>query len=265
MVRSIALALLFIFLAIPSALTEESVHLLDWSNPDGIARLERSQAKTDFFLLANHFEAQKNKTYCGLASSTIILNALRLDNPAIPKPQDQSLLPESKRNYLPKGFDPIFRRYTQNTLYNDATKSELEVLGKPIEIDGEEITDYGLQLRQLATLLTSHGLDITIRVVNDELGEDTIRQELKHNMETPNDYVLVNYAREVINQQGSGHISPLGAYDEASDSFLILDVNPNTSSWVWVNTPDLIKAMRSFDTVENRGYVLVREGVNKHR
>ena len=50
---------------------------------------------------------------------------------------------------------------------------------------------------------------------------------------------------------------PLGAYDAASDSFLVLDVNPAAAGWVWMPTTALIGAMRTFDTVENRGYVLV--------
>ena len=76
---------------------------------------------------------------------------------------------------------------------------------------------------------------------------------------TGDDYVLVNYARKSLGQTGGGHISPLGAYDEASDSFLIMDVNPNRAPWVWVGADDLIGAMRTFDTVENRGYLLISE------
>ena len=60
-------------------------------------------------------------------------------------------------------------------------------------------------------------------------------------------------------QEGGGHISPLGAYDRASDSFLIMDVNPNRAPWVWVKAEALIGAMRTFDTVENRGYLLIRD------
>jgi hypothetical protein len=77
------------------------------------------------------------------------------------------------------------------------------------------------------------------------------------NLKTENDYVLVNYARKALGQVGAGHISPLGAYDAKSDSFLILDVNPYKAPWVWVKSKDLIAAMRTFDTVENRGYILV--------
>jgi len=37
-------------------------------------------------------------------------------------------------------------------------------------------------------------------------------------------------------------------------------VNPNAQKWVWVPAPLLVKAMRTRDVNENRGYLLVREG-----
>jgi len=78
------------------------------------------------------------------------------------------------------------------------------------------------------------------------------------NLAHAGDYVIVNYRREAAGQEGGGHISPLGAYDAVSDSFLVLDVNPAAAGWVWMPTATLIKAMRTFDTVENRGYVVVK-------
>ena len=74
------------------------------------------------------------------------------------------------------------------------------------------------------------------------------------------DYVIVNYDRATLGQTGGGHISPLGAYDQLSDSVLVLDVNPTGHPWVWVEATALFKAMATKDTVENRGYLLVREG-----
>lgn len=237
-----------------------AAELIGWGSPEGIKRLERSQAKIDFFPLANHFESQENGLFCGVASSTIILNSLRLHNNAIHKPQDMSTLSKNERRYLPKGFNPFFERYTQHNVLNQATKTRLEILGKPVMLNGKAAPDYGLQLKQLAVILDAHGLNVTARVANDNLHDDTIRQELIANMETAGDYAVVNYSRKILGQEGIGHISPLGAYDKQSDSFLIMDTNPNNSGWVWAKTNDLITAMQSFDAVENRGYLLVKEG-----
>jgi hypothetical protein len=37
-----------------------------------------------------------------------------------------------------------------------------------------------------------------------------------------------------------------------------MDVNPASAGWVWMPIATLIKGMRTFDTVENRGYILVQ-------
>jgi hypothetical protein len=235
--------------------------LVSFSEPESIKRLERSKHKVDFFHLANHFESQTNKAFCGPTSAAIVLNTLRVNNAAIAKPVDASLLGEKDRALLPAGFEPLFPRYTQNNFFDEASsqvKSREQVFGKP-RAEGEK-RDGGIQLRQLHGMLAAKGLDVQLRVADDKLPDATIKAELKENLKTANDYIIINYARPVLGQKGGGHISPLGAYDQASDSFLILDVNPNGQSWVWVKADALIQSMRTPDTVENRGYLLVKEG-----
>ena len=235
--------------------------LVDFSQPASAARLARSRYNVDFFRLANHFEGQTNKAFCGPTSAVIVLNTLRAGNDRIEKPEDPSLVPAEVRSGLPGTFDPLYHRYTQNDLFDakaDAVKTRGEILGRPHAPGAKP--DPGLQLRQLHALLLAKGLDARLRIADANLSDDTIRNELKANLATPDDYVIVNYSRAALGQEGGGHISPLGAYDEESDSFLILDVNPNGHRWVWAPAPALIRAMRTLDTVENRGYVLVKEG-----
>lgn len=230
-----------------------------WSSEEGISRLERSAHKIDFFKLANQFESQSNKLVCGPTTSTIVFNTLRLYRTDVKRPVDPTLVDKKLLANLPPGFDPRFDRYTQKTFFNSKTnkiKNEKQLYGK--KMNGK--SDYGLQLRQLHQMLGAHGLKSTISVVDDKLSDDSIRRELADNLKRPGDYVIVNYARKELGQKGGGHISPLGAYDEESDSFLVLDVNPNTAPWVWVKAEALIRAMRTMDTVENRGYLLVKEG-----
>ena len=240
--------------------------LVSFSEPASIQRLERSKFKVDFFHLANQFESQSNKAFCGPTSATIVLNALRAGNAQIEKPQDRSLLSEADfqvfSTVFSPSFDPLFRRYTQNTFLSyeaaQKVKTREQVFGKPAAPDQK--SDSGLQLRQLHAMLQAHGLEAQLRIVDDTLPEATITAELKQNLKTPGDYVIINYHRPTLGQKGGGHISPLGAYDEASKSFLVLDVNPNGEAWVWVKAAELIRSMRTLDVVENRGYVLVKEG-----
>jgi hypothetical protein len=236
--------------------------LVPFTEAESITRLERSKFKVDFFRLANHFEGQTNKAFCGPTSAAIVLNALRAGNDQIEKPQDRTLLTEADWKWVPPDRDPLFHRYTQNNfLASEAAqkvKTREQVFGKPAG-PGQK-PDGGLQLRQFHAMLQAHGLDVQLRIVDDKLPEATITAELKQNLKTLGDYVIVNFHRPALGQMGGGHISPLGAYDEASDSFLLMDVNPNDKTWVWIKSADLIRAMRTLDVSENRGYVLVKEG-----
>ena len=232
--------------------------LVEWGSGESAERLSRSSHKTDFFPLSNHFISQDNAIFCGPVSSAIVLNALRLGKRE-GLPRDRQSIAEDELAWLPPGADPFYGKYTPNNVLNDRTKTRLEVLGKPILIEGDRRSDFGLQLGQLAQVLRSHGLEVVTRVVDDGADGAAIRREIAANLAAGDDYVLVNYARRALGQKGGGHISPLGAYDEGSDSFLVMDVNPNRAPWVWVRSDELIAAMRTFDTVENRGYLLVSD------
>ena len=251
----LALPALVIATAAPAGAAPE---LVEWDSGESLERLARSAHKTDFFPLSNHFVSQDNKIFCGPTSSAIVLNALRLGRKK-GLPEDRVSIAESERAWLPEGFNPFFGKYTPNNVLNGRTKSKVEVLGKPIEIGGKPVRDFGLQLRQLARVLRAHGLAVTVRVVDEAADAGAVARELARNLATGDDYVLVNYARKALGQKGGGHISPLGAYDAASGSFLIMDVNPNRAPWVWVGAADLVAAMRTFDTVENRGDLLISE------
>ncbi len=242
--------------------TDTNSPLVSWHTAEGVKRLERSQYKTDFFTLANHFQSQQNAFSCGPTSSAIILNSLRLNNKTIPKPSSDSIVKPSELQLFPKQYNPNLRRYTEENVHIPNVKTRAQFLGAPILFKNKEIKDYGYQLHQLDALLKAHKLTVIKRVVSDTLSETQIRQELISNMQQKDDYVLVNYKRSALQQKGSGHISPLGAYDKQSDSLLIMDVNPTQAGWVWVNIRTLISAMNTYDTIENRGYLLIRDSVN---
>lgn len=237
------------------------VALVPFASAESERRLTRSRYKADFFRLANQFEAQETLANCGPTSAVIVLNALRVDRTDIDKPVDAAAFPAEYRKGLPPGLEPVAARYTQATFFDarfEKVKPKARFFGAPAP-DGAR--DPGLQLRQLAGILTEHGLRVEARVVDDSLEEATVRRELLENLATAGDFVLVNYSRAALGQPGGGHISPAAAYDKKSDSVLLLDVNPNRAPWVWVPMKALIAAMHTKDTQENRGYLLIREGM----
>jgi hypothetical protein len=239
------------------------VELINWGSDEGIKRFNAATVKTDFFKLANHFESQNNKIYCGVASSVIVLNALRVrngDNQSL-KPKASSVLSDSDRKYISNVFSPFFDRYTQDNLFTTQAKTKSEILGKPIKQKNneKEKRDIGLQLHQLEALLLSHDLKVVKKVADQSLSVEEFRKDIIQNLNTKDDYILVNYTRKALNQKGGGHISPLAAFDTASDSVLVMDVNSNKADWVWVSVDLLFEAMSTFDTIENRGYLLISE------
>ena len=238
-----------------AATTVVSQWLVPFASDEGLARLSRSDARVNFPALANQFEAQYNGGFCGPASAAIVLNAVKGRNPDLPR--DKSRFRPDDLKYLPAGVDPGLPRFTQDNVFDKGPKTRAQVFGEPVTIDGKQVQDFGFQLRQLDALLDANGLNTRLVIVDDSKPADDIRTELVDNLKRRGDYVIVNYQRKAVGQQGPPHISPLSAYDDQSDSFLVLDVNPASASWVWMPTATLVKGMRTFDTVENRGYILI--------
>jgi hypothetical protein len=247
-------------LAIPALARDEPPaaavqRLVAFSSDEGMARLARSTAKADFAALANQYEAQSNSIFCGPTTAAIVLNALRERSSALPR--DRSRLQAGDQRYIPGTFDPIIPRYTQDNVLAKGPKTRAQVLGEPMTRNGQKVQDFGMQLRQLDALFKANGVHTRLVVVDHNRPESAIRTDLVENLKHRGDYVIVNYTRKAVGQNGGGHISPLAAYDRESDSFLVLDVNPAASGWVWMPTATLIRGMRTFDTVENRGYILL--------
>lgn len=237
------------------------VDLVPFTSDESIERLSRAVEKRDFFALAMQFEAQDDRMSCGPTTAVIVLNALRHDAPGFVKPVDATAFPSEYRSRLPPGIDPVLPRYSQREFLDArfaSVKTRDAFYGVP-QGPGEK-PDPGLQLRQLHGILEAYGLDSEIHVVGDDASVDDIRTILRSDLAQDGGFVIVNYHRPTLGQEGGGHISPLGAYDKKSDSFLVMDVNPESQPWVWVPTEDLVAAMRTLDRTENRGFLKVREG-----
>jgi hypothetical protein len=119
---------------------------------------------------------------------------------------------------------------------------------EPLTTNGKRFQDFRYQVRQLDESLRAKGPTAPLAVVDDKNLEKDIR----------NDCAIVAYKRHAVDQLCGGHISSLGAYDAESDSFLVLYVNPASARWAWMPSETLIKDMRTFDTVENRGYIFIQ-------
>ena len=117
----------------------------------------------------------------------------------------------------------------------------------------------GMTLDQLGALLALHPVAVEVHHAADG-GLDAFRAEARAALESGDRFVIVNYLRKALGQQIGGHISPLAAYDEKADRFLILDVARYKYPPVWVKASDLFDAMNTTDPSnggKTRGYVVV--------
>lgn len=205
-------------------------NLINLNSTEGEKLLMDSKARQDYWPLSMQFVTQDNLAYCGVASSVMVLNALSVPAPEAPE------------------FGS-FRMFTQNNFFNEQTRKV---------VTPEVVSRQGMTLGQLGQLLESYPVTAEVHYTSDSSLEEFRTQAMK-NLQEPGNFVLVNYLRSDIGQEKGGHISPLGAYNEQSDRFLILDVSRYKYPPVWVTTAELWKAMNTTDSDsgKTRGFLLV--------
>lgn len=210
-----------------------SPNLISLNSTQGEQLLLTSTAQQDYLPLSAHFVAQKNPAFCGVASMVMVLNAL-----SIPAPEASEL--------------GNIRVFTQNNVFNE----QMRQVRSPLKISFQ-----GMTLEQLAQLLQGRQVQVEVYHASD-LTLDGFRAVVVKNLQQSDNFVIVNYLRSSINQQQWGHISPIAAYHQKSDRFLLLDVARDKYPPVWVKVSELWQAMltRDSESGKTRGLVLVSLG-----
>lgn len=240
---------------VPSAFAGQVV-LVNWNSTEGRARLARSGHSQDFYQLAHHYQPQANPLYCGIASSVIVLNALRAGRAAIPsQPAVEVRIPSAWG-----GGAIAYPLYSQATFLDVRTepvKRRAVIEFREAGADGRP--DPGLSLQQLRGVLEAYGTRVTAQHADapEAVGVSAFRQQVRQILGESEQFLIVNYDSSRIGQAGGGHISPLAAYDDDSDSVLILDVSGHLNPWLWVPLRDLYLAMHTRDGERYRGYLIV--------
>ncbi len=230
-----AKALMFLLLLQATAVSAQSLkppdNLVDLRSPQGEAFLLETHALGAYFPISVAFETQKNQAYCGVASMVMALNALGAPAPASPE------------------FQP-YAIFTQDNVLSDRTDAIL-----PRDV----LAHHGMTLDQLGQVLSLYPVAVEVHHAATG-GADDFRRQASEALASGHRFVLVNFLRRTLGEERGGHWSPLGAYDEKADRFLILDVARYKYPPVWVKTSDLFDAMNTADSDNDnktRGYVLV--------
>ena len=205
--------------------------LIGLDSEEGETLLFEAEARAAYLPLSLQFVTQQNQAFCGVASTVMVLNALK-----VPAPVTEAWKP--------------FAAFDQDNIFNDATEA---VVPRAV------IEKMGMTLTQLGGLPGAFGLKAEIHHASGSTVKD-FRKLASEALDSGDHYVLVNYLRMAIGQERFGHISPLGAYDADSDRFLILDVSRYKYPPVWVETSALFAAMNTIDkdnAGKSRGFVII--------
>ena len=181
------------------------------TSPEGQGLLDDADAIADYRRLSESFQQQSLRSYCGVASGTIVLTALG-------------------------------RNVSQEDFFTDEAsrvRSRLSVM-----LGGMSLPDF-------AALMNAHGAQVSTMHADTSSLEE-FRAAVERNLSSENDYLLVNYQREVLGQERVGHISPLAAYDRDSDRVLILDTAGYKYPPTWVPMESLFAAMSTIDSSSGR-------------
>lgn len=210
-------------------------NLVALTQPAGQERLMRSNYKQSYWPLAQYFETQRNQAYCSVATSVMALNALGIHRP------------ESSQY-------PDFPYFSQQDFFQSVD---------PQVATAARVSQEGMTLDQLTAALSGfavtvqkfHAADLTLAQFRDLIRKTTSRDDR---------FALVNFRRVEIGEEGGGHWSPVAAFDDVSDSALVLDVARYKYPAVWVPLAQLYAGAQARDSVSgiSRGIVIVGKREN---
>lgn len=196
----------------------------------GVTTFLNSHYRCNYWSLIRYYETQITSSYCGVASSVMVLNALKIEKPA-----------DSRF-----GGYPLF---TQDTFFTEAVE---KVVPK------EAVRRGGMNLKQLTEALRTYPISVTPYYAS-ETTPAFFREVLKSTSKSQDHFIIVNFYRPSLGQKGSGHFSPVGAYNDEEDTVLILDVSRYKYPPFWVKVDDLWKSMLEIDRSSklSRGFILI--------
>lgn len=168
--------------------------LVDLTSPEGKQRFASALAQGNaeaFFPLISQLQTQSHPAFCGLTTLSTVLNALAVD----PK----------------RVWAHPWRWFAES------------LLGCCMDVN--DVKETGINLDQLACTAQCQGCAVVIhREMKPDDARKLIRQSVRGTGSDQFEFVIASYDRKSLRQTGSGHFSPIAAFDDDSDSVLVLDV-----------------------------------------
>jgi len=185
-----------------------------------------------FFASMQHLTTQQSQSFCAIATSVTILNAISSGNAPV---------------------DPIYTPYaywTQDAFFSDCTENI---------VTKTDISAKGTTLDQLQQMLKCYSqllFDVT-PVYADRSSVDAFRREVISGFGKSAGHFAINFHRTELGESGGGHWSPLMAYNEEADLGLLVDVARYKYPPMWVKLDELYDSMLTIDDTSTlyRGYI----------
>lgn len=184
------------------------------------AYLSKAEAP-DYWAISPYYIHQQTSSACSLASVTIAVNTLR----GLPGRSEDTLV-------------------TQNNLL-EATKDERWAAQAAEEGDGVTFADLVEDTTQSLKAFDIKADLASAQPANEKTATlETFRAMLVENEASAEDMVLIYFNQGVVTGDWDGpHVSPIGAYDAATDRVLIMDVDREWYVPYWTKTETLFKAL----------------------
>lgn len=202
-----------------------------------------------FFPLISQFRTQDEPAFCGVSTLVMVLNALAKD-PA-------------------KAWKGVWRWWVEDMLDCCISLDEAKTSGITLDEFVCLAVCQGLQIQTLVrppVQITGESPRSATcrRSINGSQNEpgndiDAFRRDVVLSCKSNDKFLVVSYDRKILSQTGSGHFSPIGAFDPKSDKVLILDVARFKYPPHWVKLELLWMAMQSLDMATSlpRGWVIL--------
>ncbi len=228
---------LLLRLALVSAPLPAPWPLVGLESTQGSQFLAAQPAGSAAWALLAHFETQGTQSFCSVATAAVMLNAIGTPAPT----------------------DPVFAPYPYFTQANMLGECAERIQShKPgLSLSAGFIATHGSTLDEWRAYVSCHAPGAVRVHASGSSAVEFRAQALSALNAKPPSAVGLNFHRSGLGEVGGGHMSPIGAYDETTDSFLLLDVSRYKYPAVWASTSALFAAMNTTDGASNlsRGWL----------
>lgn len=194
----------------------------------------RSGSAENYLSLSEQFLTQSSPPSCGMATLAMVLNSLGVDPGRV--------------------WQKPWRWFTE----------EMLISCFPLEKTEETL---GLTMEHFALIAECNGVNAQT-FYGSETSLDDFRAAIRSVFNGTGDRrLVVAFDRKVLGQTGTGHYSPLGAYHEASDRVLVMDVARFKYPPYWVPVEVMWKSLRTVDPESRRSrgfFLMYRAPISSH-